>query len=349
VKRYITGAFPSACGKTNLAMLIPTIPGWKLETVGDDIAWMKFDADQRLHAINPEFGFFGVAPGTSMASNPNAMLSMTKNSIFTNVALTPDGDVWWEEMTKEKPEKLIDWKGQPWMPASGREAAHANARFTAPASQCPVIDPAWEDPKGVPVSAFLFGGRRATVIPLVCEAFSWEHGTFMGSIASSEKTAAAAGTIGDVRRDPFAMLPFCGYHMGDYFKHWLDIGKKTEPKNLPRIFYVNWFRKTPDGKWLWPGYGENSRVLKWICERIDGTGKAVETPIGYVPAPGAIDLSGLNVSDQDMAELLRVDVNAWLQEVESIKKHYSQFGDRLPQGLRDELNALEQRLLKQKK
>jgi phosphoenolpyruvate carboxykinase (GTP) len=349
VKRYITGAFPSACGKTNLAMLIPTIPGWKLETVGDDIAWMKFDADQRLHAINPEFGFFGVAPGTSMASNPNAMLSMTKNSIFTNVALTPDGDVWWEEMTKEKPEKLVDWKGQPWMPASGREAAHANARFTAPASQCPVIDPAWEDPKGVPVSAFLFGGRRATVIPLVCEAFSWEHGTFMGSIASSEKTAAAAGTIGDVRRDPFAMLPFCGYHMGDYFKHWLDIGKKTDPKNLPRIFYVNWFRKTPDGKWLWPGYGENSRVLKWICERIDGTGKAVETPIGYVPAPGAIDLSGLNVSDQDMAELLRVDVKAWLQEVESIKKHYSQFGDKLPQGLRAELNALEQRLLKQKK
>ena len=349
VKRYITGAFPSACGKTNLAMLIPTIPGWKAETVGDDIAWMKFDADEKLHAINPEYGFFGVAPGTSMASNSNAMLSMTKNSIFTNVALTPDGDVWWEEMTKEKPEKLIDWKGQPWTPASGRDAAHANARFTAPAGQCPVIDPAWEDPKGVPVSAFLFGGRRATVIPLVCEAFSWQHGTFMGSIASSEKTAAAAGTVGDVRRDPFAMLPFCGYHMGDYFKHWLDMGKKTDGKNLPKIFYVNWFRKTSDGKWLWPGYGENSRVLKWICERIDGTGKAVETPIGYVPAPGAIDCTGLNVSDQDMAELLRVDINAWLQEVESIKKHYSQFGDRLPQGLRDELNALEKRLLKEKK
>ncbi|MGO9139511.1 MAG: phosphoenolpyruvate carboxykinase (GTP) [Syntrophales bacterium] len=349
VKRYITGAFPSACGKTNLAMLIPTIPGWKAETVGDDIAWMKFDADGKLRAINPEYGFFGVAPGTSMASNSNAMLSMTKNSIFTNVALTPDGDVWWEEMTKEKPEKLIDWKGQPWTPASGRDAAHANARFTAPASQCPVIDPAWEDPQGVPVSAFLFGGRRATVIPLVYEAFSWQHGTFMGSIASSEKTAAAAGTIGDVRRDPFAMLPFCGYHMGDYFKHWLDMGKKTDGKNLPKIFYVNWFRKTSDGKWLWPGYGENSRVLKWICERIDGTGKAVETPIGYVPAPGAIDRTGLNVSDQDMAELLSVDVNAWLLEVESIKKHYSQFGDRLPQGLRDELNALEQRLSKQKK
>ncbi|MGZ3594124.1 MAG: phosphoenolpyruvate carboxykinase (GTP) [Syntrophales bacterium] len=349
VKHYITGAFPSACGKTNLAMLIPTIPGWKAETVGDDIAWMKFGADGKLYAINPEYGFFGVAPGTSMESNSNAMLSMTKNSIFTNVALTPDGDVWWEGMTKEKPEKLVDWKGQPWTPASGRDSSHPNARFTAPAGQCPVIDPAWEDPKGVPISAFLFGGRRATVIPLVCEAFSWQHGTFMGSIASSEKTAAAAGTVGDVRRDPFAMLPFCGYHMGDYFKHWLDIGKKTDVKNLPRIFYVNWFRKTSDGKWLWPGYGENSRVLKWICERIEGTGKAVETPIGYVPAPGAIDLSGLNVSEQDMAELLRVDVNAWLQEVESIKKHYSQFGDRLPQGLRDELKALEQRLSKQKK
>ncbi|MGZ6275210.1 MAG: phosphoenolpyruvate carboxykinase (GTP) [Syntrophales bacterium] len=349
VKRYITGAFPSACGKTNLAMLIPTIPGWKAETVGDDIAWMKFGADGKLYAINPEYGFFGVAPGTSMESNSNAMLSMTKNSIFTNVALTPDGDVWWEGMTKEKPEKLVDWKGQPWTPASGRDSSHPNARFTAPAGQCPVIDPAWEDPKGVPISAFLFGGRRATVIPLVCEAFSWQHGTFMGSIASSEKTAAAAGTVGDVRRDPFAMLPFCGYHMGDYFKHWLDIGKKTDVKNLPRIFYVNWFRKTSDGKWLWPGYGENSRVLKWICERIEGIGKAVETPIGYVPAPGAIDLSGLNVSEQDMAELLRVDVNAWLQEVESIKKHYSQFGDRLPQGLRDELKALEQRLSKQKK
>ena len=349
VKRYITGAFPSACGKTNLAMLIPTIPGWKAETVGDDIAWMKFGADGKLYAINPEYGFFGVAPGTSMESNSNAMLSMTKNSIFTNVALTPGGDVWWEGMTKEKPEKLVDWKGQPWTPASGRDSSHPNARFTAPAGQCPVIDPAWEDPKGVPISAFLFGGRRATVIPLVCEAFSWQHGTFMGSIASSEKTAAAAGTIGDVRRDPFAMLPFCGYHMGDYFKHWLDIGKKTDVKNLPRIFYVNWFRKTSDGKWLWPGYGENSRVLKWICERIDGTGKAVETPIGYVPAPGAIDLSGLNVSEQDMAELLRVDVNAWRQEVESIKKHYSQFGDRLPQGLRDELKALEQRLSKQNK
>jgi phosphoenolpyruvate carboxykinase (GTP) len=348
-KRFITGAFPSACGKTNLAMLIPTIPGWKAETVGDDIAWMKFGADGWLHAINPEYGFFGVAPGTSMESNPNAMLSMTKNSIFTNVALTPEGDVWWEEMTKESPASLIDWRGQPWTPHSGRPASHPNARFTAPAGQCPVIDDSWEDPKGVPISAFLFGGRRATIVPLVYEAFSWQHGTFMGSIASSEKTAAAAGTVGELRRDPFAMLPFCGYHMGDYFAHWLKMGKKTDPGKLPKIFYVNWFRKTPDGKWLWPGYGENSRVLKWIFERIEGTGKAVETPIGYVPAPGAIDTSGLNVSAADMTELLKVDTNDWLKEVESIKKHYSQFGDRLPQGLKDELAALEQRLLTQKK
>jgi phosphoenolpyruvate carboxykinase (GTP) len=347
VKRYLTGAFPSACGKTNLAMLIPTIPGWTAECVGDDIAWMKFSKeDGMLHAINPEYGFFGVAPGTSMESNPNAMLSMTKNSIFTNVALTPDGNVWWEEMTKEAPEKLIDWKGQEWTRGCGRLASHPNARFTAPAGQCPVIDPAWEDPKGVPISAFLFGGRRATILPLVFEAFNWQHGTFMGSIASSEKTAAAAGTVGEVRRDPFAMLPFCGYHMGDYFKHWLEMGNKGDASKLPRIFYVNWFRKTPDGRWLWPGYGENSRVLKWICERIEGTGKAVETPIGYVPAPGAIDTSGLNVSSGDMAELLKVDVNDWRIEVGSIKEYYSQFGDKLPQGLKDELNALEKRLSK---
>jgi phosphoenolpyruvate carboxykinase (GTP) len=327
-------------------MLIPTIPGWKAETVGDDIAWMKFGNDGRIYGINPENGFFGVAPGTSMESNPNAMLSMTKNSIFTNVALTPDGNVWWEEMTKEAPEKLIDWKGQEWTRGCGRLASHPNARFTAPAGQCPVIDPAWEDPKGVPISAFLFGGRRATILPLVFEAFNWQHGTFMGSIASSEKTAAAAGKVGDVRRDPFAMLPFCGYHMGDYFKHWLEIGKKGDASKLPRIFYVNWFRKTPDGRWLWPGYGENSRVLKWIFERIEGTGKAIETPIGYVPAPGAIDTSGLNVSSEDMAELLKVDVNDWRIEVEGIKEYYSQFGDKLPQGLKDELNALEKRLSK---
>ncbi|MCX5836716.1 MAG: phosphoenolpyruvate carboxykinase (GTP), partial [Deltaproteobacteria bacterium] len=347
-KKYITGAFPSACGKTNLAMLIPTIPGWKAECVGDDIAWMKFGEDRRLYAINPEYGFFGVAPGTSMESNSNAMLSMTQKSIFTNVALTPDGDVWWELMTEQEPEKLIDWKGQPWTPGCGRLAAHPNARVTAPAGQCPVIDALWEDPKGVPISAFLFGGRRANIVPLVHEAFNWQQGTFMGSIASSEKTAAAAGTVGDLRRDPFAMLPFCGYHMGDYFAHWLEMGKKSNESKLPRIFYVNWFRKTPDGRWLWPGYGENSRVLKWIFERIEGTGKAVETPIGYVPAPGAIDTSGLNVSDEDMAELLKVDTEDWLKEVESIKEHYDQFGDRLPQALRDELAALEKRLSIQK-
>jgi phosphoenolpyruvate carboxykinase (GTP) len=348
VKKYITGAFPSACGKTNLAMLVPTIPGWKAECVGDDIAWMKFGQDQRIYAINPEYGFFGVAPGTSMDSNANALLSMTQNSIFTNVALTPDGDVWWELMTEKEPEKLIDWKGQPWTPGCGRLAAHPNARFTAPAGQCPVIDSSWEDPKGVPISAFLFGGRRANIVPLVHEAFNWQHGTFMGSIASSEKTAAAAGKVGELRRDPFAMLPFCGYHMGDYFTHWLETGKKSNESKLPRIFYVNWFRKTPDGRWLWPGYGENSRVLKWIFERIEGTGKAVETPIGYVPAPGAIDTSGLNVSDEDMAELLKVDTEDWLKEVESIKEHYNEFGDRLPQALRDELAALEKRLSKQK-
>jgi len=348
-KIYVTGAFPSACGKTNLAMLIPTIPGWKAECVGDDIAWMKFSDDQRLHAINPEYGFFGVAPGTSLESNYNAMMSMTKNTIFTNVALTPDGDVWWELMTEEEPEQLTDWKGRPWSPGCGRLASHPNARFTAPAGQCPVIDSLWEDPKGVPISAFLFGGRRANIVPLVHEAFNWQHGTFMGSIASSEKTAAAAGKVGELRRDPFAMLPFCGYHMGDYFAHWLKIGQRATADTLPKIFYVNWFRKTQDGRWLWPGYGENSRVLKWIFERIEGTGKAIETPIGYVPAPGAIDTSGLDISDEDMTELLKVDTDDWLNEVESIKDHYSQFGDRLPQGLRDELTALEKRLAEQKK
>jgi phosphoenolpyruvate carboxykinase (GTP) len=349
VKRYITGAFPSACGKTNLAMLIPTIPGWKAECVGDDIAWMKFGDGGRLYAINPEYGFFGVAPGTSMDSNPNAMLSMTQNSIFTNVALTPDGDVWWELMTEKEPERLVDWKGQDWTPGCGRLASHPNARFTAPAGQCPVIDAAWEDPRGVPISAFLFGGRRANIVPLVHEAFNWQHGTFMGSIACSEKTAAAAGKVGELRRDPFAMLPFCGYHMGDYFAHWLEIGKKTNTDKLPKIFYVNWFRKTPDGRWLWPGYGENSRVLKWIFERIEGTAKAVKTPIGYIPAPGAIDTSGLDISGEDMTELLKVDTGDWLKEVESIKEHYSQFGERFPQGLRDELAALEKRLSERKK
>ncbi len=344
VKKYIAAAFPSACGKTNLAMLIPTIPGWKVECVGDDICWMKFGPDGMLHAINPEYGFFGVAPGTSMESNPNAMLAMTKNSIFTNVGQTPDGDVWWEAMTPKPPAKLIDWLGKEWTPDAGRVAAHPNARFTAPAGQCPVIDPSWEDPKGVPISAFLFGGRRASVVPLVTQSFSWQHGTFLGATASSEKTAAAAGKVGELRRDPFAMLPFCGYHMGDYFGHWLKIGSKAAPDKLPKIFYVNWFRKSPEGKFLWPGYGENSRVLKWIFERVNGEGKAVETPIGYLPAPDALDLTGLNVTPENIRRLLCVDTNEWKAEADSIEQHFAMFGDRLPAGLREELFNLRKRL-----
>jgi len=344
VKRYITGAFPSACGKTNLAMMIPTLPGWKVETVGDDIAWMRFGSDGRLYAINPESGFFGVAPGTSMHSNPNAMLTMNRNAIFTNVALTPEGDVWWEGMTDAPPERAVDWLGKEWTPGCGRKAAHPNARFTARALQCPVIDPAWEDPQGVPISAILFGGRRASVIPLVHQAFSWQHGTFLGSIASSEKTAAAAGKVGELRRDPMAMLPFCGYHMGDYFGHWLSMAKQTQDRNLPKIFYVNWFRKSADNQWLWPGYGENSRVIKWIFERIEGEGEAVETPIGYLPALTGIDRSGLEVSDEAMKELLKVDRGEWMNELSSIDSHFAQFGDRLPAGLREERSALEKRL-----
>ena len=307
-KIYIAAAFPSACGKTNLAMLNPTLPGWKVETVGDDIAWMKFGADARLHAINPEFGFFGVAPGTSMKSNPNAMQTAQKNSIFTNCALTPEGDVWWEDMTETAPAELTDWLRRPWTPASGRKAAHPNARFTTPARQCPVISSEWENPAGVPISAILFGGRRASVVPLVNEALSWHHGTFLGSIMSSETTAAAAGAVGALRLDPFAMLPFCGYHMGDYFAHWLAIGA-TAGAQLPGIYNVNWFRKNSDGKFLWPGYGENSRVLKWVFERVTGTGQAVETPIGRLPAPGALDLGGLSVPEAAMSELLKVDVD----------------------------------------
>jgi phosphoenolpyruvate carboxykinase (GTP) len=344
VKKYVAAAFPSACGKTNLAMLIPTIPGWKVECVGDDIAWMKFGKDSRLHAINPENGFFGVAPGTSMDSNPNAMLTMTKNSIFTNVALTPDGDVWWEGMTDEPPAKCIDWKGQEWTPGCGRAAAHPNARFTTPAGQCPVIDASWEDPKGVPISAILFGGRRPSVVPLIHEAFNWQHGTFLGSIVGSEMTAAAAGKIGELRRDPFAMLPFCGYHMGDYFSHWLAIGKKSTQALLPKIFYVNWFRKTSDGKWLWPGYGENSRVLKWIFERTEGSEKAAKTPIGFVPSIDAIDVAGLSISKENMVELLKVNTEEWKNEIATIKEHYTKFGDRLPKELWDELAGLETRL-----
>jgi phosphoenolpyruvate carboxykinase (GTP) len=342
--RYMTGAFPSACGKTNLAMLIPTVPGWKVETIGDDISWMKFGPDGRLHAINPEAGFFGVAPGTSMSSNANAMLTFTKNSIFTNCAMTPGGDVWWEQMTDKEPPELMDWLRRPWAPGSGRKAAHPNSRFTAPARQCPVMAPEWEDPKGVPISAMLFGGRRATVVPLVTEALNWQHGTFLGSIMGSETTAAAAGKIGQLRRDPFAMLPFCGYPMGDYFAHWLRVGTMTDAAKLPRLYYVNWFRQDANGRFLWPGYGENSRVLKWIFERASGRGNAVETPIGNLPASGALDMTGLEVSADAMRTLLTVDAEGWLAEIPLIKQHYDQFGDRLPAALRQELASLEQRL-----
>jgi phosphoenolpyruvate carboxykinase (GTP) len=342
-KIYVAGAFPSACGKTNLAMLNPTLPGWKVETVGDDIAWMKFGADGRLHAINPEAGFFGVAPGTSVRSNPNAMKTVASNSIFTNCAITPEGDVWWEEMA-DPPAETTDWLRRRWTPESGRKAAHPNARFTTPARQCPVISPEWENPAGVPISAILFGGRRATVMPLVNEAFTWRHGTFLGSIMSSETTAAAAGSVGTLRHDPFAMLPFCGYHMGDYFAHWLRVGDEADQAKLPRIFYVNWFRKGADGKFLWPGYGENSRVLKWIFERVTGSGKAVDTPIGRLPAAGALDVQGLGLSGERIAELLAVDLAGWSAELPLVRKHYDKFGDRLPKGLSDELTALEQRL-----
>ena len=346
-KKYIAAAFPSACGKTNLAMMIPTIPGWKVECVGDDIAWMKFGPDGRLYAINPEAGFFGVAPGTSMQSNPNAMLTIGRNSIFTNAVLTEDRDIWWEGMGYEPPPgKNIDWTGNVWEPSGGKNGAHPNARFTAPAVQCPVIDPAWEDPRGVPISAFLVGGRRPTTIPLVHQAFSWNHGVFLGSIVGSETTTANIGAVGVVRRDPFAMLPFCGYHMGDYLSHWISIGKKTAADKLPKIFYVNWFRKSDDGKWLWPGYGDNSRVIKWIYERVSGSGDARETPIGHIPADGALDLSGLDLDAVNMKELLKVDPKEWLREVQGIREHYAKFGARLPVALRNELSALESRLNK---
>jgi phosphoenolpyruvate carboxykinase (GTP) len=342
--KYVTGAFPSACGKTNLAMLIPTIPGWKVETIGDDIAWMKFGKDGRLYAINPEYGFFGVAPGTSMDSNPNAMHSVEKNSIYTNVGLTDDGDVWWEGIGYDAPDHLIDWKNKDWAPGAETPAAHPNARFTAPASQCPVIAPEWEDPAGVPISAILIGGRRPSVIPLVHESFDWKHGVFMGSIMGSEITAAAISTkIGQVRRDPFAMLPFIGYNVCDYLQHWLDIGEATSADKLPKIFYVNWFRKDSSGKWLWPGFGENSRVLKWIFERSEGGGKANKTAIGYMPTEDALDVAGLDVNADDMKELLKLDKEQWLSEVESIKEHYAKYG-RMPLELQSQLAALEARV-----
>ena len=343
--RYVTGAFPSACGKTNLAMLIPSLEGWKVETVGDDICWMKFGEDGRLYAINPEAGFFGVAPGTNTHTNPNAMLTLDGNCIFTNTALTDDGDVWWEGMTDEPPAHLIDWKGQDWTPASGTPAAHPNARFTTPASQDPAIAPEWEDPQGVPISAILLGGRRASVVPLVFQSRDWEHGVFLGSIMASETTAAATGAVGKLRRDPFAMLPFCGYNMADYFAHWLEIGASAPDRDvLPKIFYVNWFRKNAEGKWLWPGYGENSRVLEWVFNRVADDADAKDTPIGWVPGTNDIDIEGLDVTADDMAELLRVDPAEWRAEVPSIHEHYAQFGDRLPAALSKEVDALEERL-----
>jgi phosphoenolpyruvate carboxykinase (GTP) len=342
--RYITGAFPSACGKTNLAMLIPTLPGWKVETVGDDICWMKFGPDGRLWAINPEHGFFGVAPGTNNKTNLNAMLTLSANCIFTNTAFTDDGDVWWESMTEDKPAHVTDWRGQDWTPDSETPAAHPNARFTAPAAQDPAIAPEWQDPAGVPISAILFGGRRSSVVPLITEAFDWQHGVFLGSIMASETTAAAAGAVGKLRRDPFAMLPFCGYNMADYFGHWLRIGREADAAKLPRLFYVNWFRKGADGNFLWPGYGENSRVLEWVFERCAGRAEAVQTPIGYLPTPDGIPRDGLDVSPEAMAELLRVDSDEWRNELQLIGDHYDKLGDRVPAELFDELARLEKRL-----
>ena len=341
---YVTGAFPSACGKTNLAMLEPTVPGWKVETIGDDIAWMKIGPDGRLRAINPEAGFFGVAPGTSMNANANAMRTFERNTIFTNCAMTGEGDVWWEGMTAEKPASVTDWLRRPWTPGSPRKAAHPNARFTVPASQCPVIAPEWEDPDGVPISAILFGGRRTTTVPLVTEAFDWLHGTFLGATAGSETTAAAEGAVGALRRDPMAMLPFCGYNMADYWGHWLSFAERMDADKLPRVFFVNWFRKDAGGAWLWPGYGENSRVLKWVIERIEGTAEAVTTPIGLVPAADGLDLEGLDLRDGTMDELFRVDVDEWANEAALIGQHFARFGDRLPNALRDELRRLVERL-----
>ena len=342
--KYIAAAFPSACGKTNLAMLVPTIPGWKAETVGDDICWMKFGDDGRLYAINPEAGFFGVAPGTGYETNANAMGTLWGNCIYTNTALTDHGDVWWEGMSDTPPARATDWRGNPWTPDTDAPAAHPNARFTAPASQCPSIAPEWQDPKGVPISAILFGGRRRTTVPLVTEAFDWQHGVFLGSIMASETTAAQQGTVGNLRFDPMAMLPFCGYNYADYFAHWLKIGTSTDDEKLPRIFFVNWFRRDDNGRYLWPGYGENSRVLKWIFERVDGESSAADTPIGRLPPVDALDVDGLGITDEDLAEILCVDHDGWRKAIPQIRQHFDQFGDRMPPQLIAAVDELERQL-----
>jgi phosphoenolpyruvate carboxykinase (GTP) len=342
--KYVAAAFPSACGKTNLAMLVPTIKGWDVETVGDDICWMKFGTDGQLYAINPEAGFFGVAPGTGDDTNPNAMATLWGNAVFTNTALTPDGDVWWEGMTADKPARLTDWRGNQWTPETETPAAHPNARFTVGAAQCPSIAPEWQDPAGVPISAIFFGGRRRTTVPLVQQAFDWEHGVFLGSVMASETTAAASGAVGQLRFDPMAMLPFCGYDMGSYFAHWLKIGTSTPADKLPQIFFVNWFRRDEDGRFLWPGYGENSRVLKWAFERVIGTADAVKTPIGYLPTTDALDVTGLDISADDLHTLLSVDVDGWQAALPQIEAHFAQFGNRLPEELNHQLDALRSRL-----